>query len=366
MKLAILTRNLDENNGWGRYSISLTKALIQNGVDCTTFINSRKKCLPGLDCHAILKSREGGWKNLFLIVYDYFQLRNRIEAFDVIHAFTETDALLAYLLRKPYVLSTHGTFAIRFFKNPILRQIFKRVYLNAGRVIITSNFTYSLIEKFVTLKNRTYVMNGVDATQFRIIPGIKRDSATFVTVGALKPRKGQDLGVESVVQLVTEYPNIQFVIVGENNSKEYVEEIKAKIKKHGIEKNVIFKGRVTDEELLTIYNSATMYVQPSRVDKDLSFEGSPLTLLEASACGLPIIGTDASASAELIKDGYNGILVKHDDAQELTGAIRKILEAPDVAQKMGRNARIIAEGFSWDNNAKIVKKLYENIIRTKV
>jgi glycosyltransferase involved in cell wall biosynthesis len=109
-----------------------------------------------------------------------------------------------------------------------------------------------------------------------------------------------------------------------------------------------------------------MYVQPSRVDKDLSFEGSPLTLLEASACGLPIIGTDASASAELIKNGHNGILVKHDDPQELTAAIKKILSDPVVAQRMGKNARLIAEGFSWNNNAKIVKKLYEEATRTSV
>lgn len=362
IKIAILTNSLDEKNGWGRYSTNLTRALTKSGIDCTVFTSSNERCPSDLSCHAILASRTGGWKNFFYVLYDYLRLRRRIHEFDLVHAFTETHIFLSYLLRKPYVLSTHGTFATKFFKNPILRPTYKKAFLCAGKIIITSNFTHSLIKQYVTLNNWKYFANGVNTKQFKILPGIKKDEQTFITVGAIKPRKGQDICIEALHLLKKDYPHVKLIIVGTPQNKTFFETIKNNIKKYGLEKNIIFTGKISDEELIKLYNSVSVYVQPSRVDKSGSFEGAPLTLLEASACGLPIIGTKASASADLIKNNYNGMLIDHDDAEALAFAIRKVLENPNIAREMGNNARVLAENLSWEHNAKNVIGIYNEIL----
>jgi len=361
MKVALLSYTVDEVGGWGRVAVNLARALQRANIKCDIYTSEREICPSDVACKPVLKTSTDANKNMVYSVLDFIKLRNEMKEYDVVHAITETHMFLAYLLGRPYVLSTHGTYATRVFLNPLLHKLYQRVFKKAHQVVITSHFTRALIEKEVVIDNWIYIPNGVDTERFTVSPNHVHSPKTFITVGAIKPRKGQDLGVEALQILVKNHPEATYFIVGDTNNP-MQQKLEQTIQKNGLEKNVVFEGRISDEELIELYNSVTVYVQPSRVDQAGSYEGAPLTLLEASACGIPIIGSDASAAAELIKDGYNGYLVPNDNAEGLASALKKIFENPEQAQKMGKNARLEAEKLSWSENAKQMTEIYKKTL----
>lgn len=110
-------------------------------------------------------------------------------------------------------------------------------------------------------------------------------------------------------------------------------------------------------KLLEYYQNATIYVLPSY------YEGLPTTLLEAMSCGIPSIATDVEGSSELISDGETGLLVPPRNPKRLAEAILRLLEAEELRQKLGDNARKhIVNNYDWEIITDSVEKVYEKCI----
>lgn len=103
-------------------------------------------------------------------------------------------------------------------------------------------------------------------------------------------------------------------------------------------------GLVPHVQLARFWARAAVAVQPTTA----SFEGMPLSMLEAMACGVPVIGSDVPGVRDLVKPGVNGVLVPPGDAQALADAIAALLDRPEDIARMGRNARRTAEGHSLE------------------
>lgn len=125
----------------------------------------------------------------------------------------------------------------------------------------------------------------------------------------------------------------------------------------GLKKNIYFAGFVDRSKLLEYYQNATIYVLPSY------YEGLPTTLLEAMSCGIPSIATDVEGSSELISDGETGLLVPPRNPKRLAEAILRLLEAEELRQKLGDNARKhIVNNYDWEIITDSVEKVYEKCI----
>jgi glycosyltransferase involved in cell wall biosynthesis len=365
MRIGILTSSLDETNGWGRYTLNLTGALSSAGNECVLF--SEEKIVPNSIPFKVfrLHSRPGsGATNIFRIIHDALRLRRLTKNCDIIHTFTETHAILAWLIGKPYVISTHGTYTLRFFKHVITRWLAIRAFNNASAVIVTSEFTHAKIEPYVKLKKTILLPNGVNSNLFHRNTAITRNPHTFITVGAIKPRKGQDMGVKATALLRDRFPDIRYFIVGRVEFGAFNDELHKLIKENNLENNVVFEQNVSDTRLVDLYSQASVFVLPSRVDSTDSFEGYPLTLLEASACELPIIGSRGCGAEHLINEGQNGYLITSDDVSNLVSHLELLFSNPEATNAMGQRAFQVASKLSWTENAKNVINLYHSIIRT--
>ena len=147
-----------------------------------------------------------------------------------------------------------------------------------------------------------------------------KSSKVILTVGRLaseERHKGFDEVIEVMPQLIKRVPNLKYLIVGGGGDRQRLE---AKVAKLGLSNRVIFTGYVPEDEKAAHYNLADVYVMPSRG------EGFGIVLLEAAACGVPIVGSQVDGSREALLDGKLGRLVDPDDRHRLIETITNALE----------------------------------------
>jgi phosphatidylinositol alpha-1,6-mannosyltransferase len=181
-----------------------------------------------------------------------------------------------------------------------------------------------------------------------------------LSVGAVKRRKGTLELVQAMAAVRRHIPDVQCVILGSLDAESgYVEGVRAAIAALGLEDCVYLPGRVPDETLLGWYSAADVFVLPSMNDS-WKFEGYGLVHLEASAAGLPVVGTTDCGAADAIEDGVTGLLVPQAGiAETLPGAILSILNDPVRARQMGGAGREKAQRQTWDHVAQQMIALYE-------
>ena len=109
---------------------------------------------------------------------------------------------------------------------------------------------------------------------------------------------------------------------------------------------------VERERMPQIYAAHDIFVFPSLM------EGMPLTLLEAMAAGLPVVTTETCGMADVVEDGFDGLLVRPADAEDLAQAIQRLCENPDLRCQLGRQAQITMRRYTWDHAADKLEKLF--------
>jgi phosphatidylinositol alpha-1,6-mannosyltransferase len=125
----------------------------------------------------------------------------------------------------------------------------------------------------------------------------------------------------------------------------------------GISDRVRFLTDVPDEDLPQLYNSAELYLGVSR-PVELMMEGFGIALSEASACGVPVIGSSTGGIPDAVRDGETGLLVDAESAGAVADAVRLLLRNRDLARRLGAAGRNAVESFyNWDRVAADVLRI---------
>lgn len=154
----------------------------------------------------------------------------------------------------------------------------------------------------------------------------------MISVGLLIPRKGHELVIEAVSLL----PGVQLLICGVGPMRAKLE---LRAQRLGIGDRVRFLGQVAHEDLNRYYSCADILVLAS------SREGWPNVLLEAMACGTPVVATAAGAVPDFIRHPHAGLVVRERTVPAIVAAIRSLLENPPTR----RQVREYAAQFSWED-----------------
>ncbi len=182
-------------------------------------------------------------------------------------------------------------------------------------------------------------------------------NGSILYAGMLIYLKGVHILIRSLGLVVKRHKEIKLLIAGEG---EYKGELQRLIRDYRLEDNVIFLGHLKQAGLKEYIERCGMLILPS------FSEGLPRVIIEAMACGKPVIGTKVGGIPELIKDGENGFLVPPNDAEVLAEKISYLIENPELAKEMGeRGRRFILERFSTEmyvlNFKKMVQMAMENL-----
>ena len=192
--------------------------------------------------------------------------------------------------------------------------------------------------------------NGLDTELFRPDPSVPRAERRLLCVGrASDPNKG----IRTLVDALARLPDdVTLTLVDSPTS-----EARKWALERGCADRLELAGRVSTEELVRLYRSATLVVVPSR------YEGFGLPAAEAMACGTPVVTTDAGALPEVVSVGGGGVLVPPDDPDAMAKAIRDLLDHPELRADLGRRARPrIDEAFAWPRIAERTAEVYHEVI----
>jgi len=266
-----------------------------------------------------------------------------------------------------------------YLKDPIIRDMYmtsvRLTLQQADTLVVASEWTRKeLTEHLGTDPSRVFIAPCVPADQFRVLPAL----AVEETRHALARRLGRDDLPQSFVLAVSALhhtKNLGTLLEGYGKLPEplrqqfplvVVLEVQAKdlpewenrLHRLGITNDVLLTGRLDDEELVALYNTATLFVHPSR------YEGFGLPIIEAMACGCPVITTTAASLPEVA--GGAARLVNAEDAQAFATEIEFLLTQPGERKGLSELGLARSKQFTADRISSQVMLAYRYAIRQKV
>jgi glycosyltransferase involved in cell wall biosynthesis len=291
---------------------------------------------------------------------NYRPLQKRLKGISLYHA---TEHLLPRL-PLPSVMTVHDLIFERYpqhhkFTNRAFLKVGMPLFVRAAtRIITVSRHTaHDLISMYRAGEGKIAVIyNGVDSTfqppsPEQIVDVRRRyspDRPYLLMVGTLEPRKNHRLALDALAQLkAIGYPHR--LIVGGGRGWLF-EPISNAVESLGLMDDVSFVGHVAEADLPALYGAADAFLFPSE------YEGFGLPLLEAMACGTPVVSSRASSLPELA--GEAALLIDPRDAGALTSAIRHIIDQPEVALSLRQRGLLQARKFSWKATACQTAQLY--------
>ncbi len=196
--------------------------------------------------------------------------------------------------------------------------------------------------------------NGVDADQYRVDDKRKREKPLIGYLGRLKRYKSVDHLLRAFAIVRRSMPDAELVIVGDGD---YAPELKKLACELELQAFVRFTGQVSHEEKVRHLNESWVVVNPSPK------EGWGLTVIEANACGVPVVAADSPGLRDSVRDGKTGVLYPYGRIENLAAALLNLLRDEPLRRTMGSEARRWAAGFSWDASAQQAVEIMKHICR---
>jgi len=300
------------------------------------------------------------------------QLKKHIQDYDVIHLLDiyAISTFWAYKYSRkgnvPFFITTSGVLSDYSQKiKGLLKKIFniflKKTLLNAEAVIVQTESEKKDCEK-LGIKNLNLIKPGINLTEYNNLPSrnifrekynLKDDDFCILFLGRIHEVKGIKFLIDAIGQIRNS--KVFLVIVGSKN--DYLDHLLKDIQNFDTNNQIILTGWVSEEEKFEAYMGSDIYCLPSLYDY------APITILEACACGLPIITTTSNGLFEIARDGA-GLVVDPEDSDALKNAILEMTNDRDSMKQLGNKGRsIIQADFDWDNKLKELEQLYYSKLR---
>jgi len=234
----------------------------------------------------------------------------------------------------------------------------RRIGSGTDHLTYLGSYTQSQISRALTKSARSSMVKiapGIDTDHFAPQPdaaSLRADlglteKKVIVSVGRLVHRKGQDTLVEALPEILNSVPNAHLIFIGEGPYKDYLVKRADQL---SVSHAITFIGRIHYAELPRYICVGDIFAMPSRSRlAGLEVEGLGIVYLEASACGLAVIGGKSGGAPDAVLEGETGYAVDGTSAQEVADAAIRLLSNPELSAKMGaRGRQWIIDEWRWD------------------
>jgi N-acetyl-alpha-D-glucosaminyl L-malate synthase BshA len=271
-----------------------------------------------------------------------------------------------YILKIPCVTTLHGS-DIFGLRHPIFRSLNKLAIIHSDACTANSRATVNRARKVSGSRNLRIVPMGVDPNRFRkttAVDDLKEklmlDGEVILSVGRLIDLKGTDYLIKALPKVLLRFPKAKALIIGSGPRKNHLLKLAKDLQ---MQENIVFIDQIPNAELSKYYSLADVFVLPSIANQKGETEGFGVVLLEAMACGLPVIGSDVGGIPDIIRNNETGLLVGQKDSQDLSNQLIRLLTDAALQNKLAVNARNLIEArFSWEMVAERFIKIYRDVL----
>lgn len=332
--------NPESNSGGEVYDREVIHRLCQKGIKILTLLPKNRPYLPH--------------KNL-VVKYAPIKIMYPPHVFS---AFVLPYLIKTYRQTRFDILRVHNP----YFVGPaaaVFKKLFPHVPVVASVLHLENRWMFHKFDRIITISKSTkkeiietmhypsekisVAYPGVDS---RFQPGRQRsDKITIMFVGGLKPRKNPEFLLQVMAKI--NRPDVELVFAGDGP-----------LKRKLIGKGVRVTGFIAEKDKPEIYHRADVVVLPSVK------EGFGMTLVEAGASGLPVVGNDSWSIPEIIQNGKTGFLAEPGNVDDWAEKLIQLIKSDNLRRKMGQAARVwVTKQFTWEKNISTHLKVYENLIR---
>jgi len=258
----------------------------------------------------------------------------------------------------PSVVTIHGfmvsrSLTLNALQVVYLRTVARSIFLKTSRIIcLTDNDAANVAGIIGNYDKISIIPNGVNTDLFK--PSTVKNPNSIVWVGRLVPEKGLVYLLKAMQEIVKEFPDSKLTLIGDGVSKGELMRLTNEL---GLRDKTRFLGSVDRSEVARVLSESAVFAFPSLR------EGLPLSVLEAMACGVPVVGSHISGIGDVVTHGQNGLLVPARNPEALVNAALTLLGDESLRKRLGQNARqLMIEKYSWDMIIKKIEKVYYEAI----
>jgi len=295
--------------------------------------------------------RRGGFYFVYIWAFLYYIFRfrgkydviidcqNGIPFFTPLYSGKPVYCLMHHVHQEVFRKSLNKSLAIlaRFLEKSAMPLVYKNIVF-----ITVSSSSREKIKELGLGKAGIHIVNpGVNLEKLRI--GDKSEKPLALYLGRLKAYKSIEILIKAFKLVLRESPEASLVIAGDGEEEENLKSLANKL---DIDSNKIkFAGKVSEKEKISLLQKAWVLVNPSMM------EGWGIVVIEANACGTPVVASNVPGLCDSIKDPSTGYLVEYGDEKEFAEYILKIIQDKNLRNNMGIEARVWAENFDWKNSS---------------
>ncbi|MFC2021448.1 glycosyltransferase [Chloroflexota bacterium] len=300
-------------------------------------------------------------------------VKRELRNFDIIHLHnvrTFHNIIVHHYARKygiPYVLQAHGSL-VTFFQKRWQKRIFdviwgQRILRNAAKLLAVTSIEAEQYRNIGIGEDKIEVIpNGLELSEFDNLPGrgefrrkygLNDAQKVVLYLGRIHRTKGLDLLVRAFAEISKLSNNVKLVIIGPDDG--YLPSLKKLVADLGIGSEVLLTGHLYGEDKVEAYVDADVFVLSS------VYEIFGITILEALACGTPVIVTDRCGIADVV-NGQAGLVVSY-DKDHLRDALRHMLNDDKMRQQLGERGKLLVrEQFNWTKIAEQMEGVYQAVL----
>lgn len=238
----------------------------------------------------------------------------------------------------PLYVHFHGSDATRLARNSSWRRHYRKLFRDATGVIVPSGFLADRLHELGCPNNKLYVSpHGINPDSFE---ESTRESGRMLAIGRLVEKKAPHLTIRAFAAVQRQHPECTLDIIGDGPLHALCVD---EINRLGLNESVRLHGAQSHEYVKGLLGQSALFLQHSVTARDGDMESFGISLVEAMACGIPIVATDHNGFSETVSHGETGYLVAEYDVEAMGAVVLKLLEDPDQGMRMGRAGRARVE-----------------------
>lgn len=332
------------------YIHALADRWVKAGHSVTLFTSNDGHQNPDGTIHGVRVIRRGGFFAVYALapLYYLFKLRgqfdliidceNGIPFFTPLYARVPVYCLLHHIHQEVFRKALVWPFSLLALS--LEKHLMPLVYRHASFITVSESSKHDMQELGITSGTIEVVYPGVDLSL--LSPGTKSPTPLVAYVGRLKEYKSVDVLIRAFALVYANVPETKLVIAGDGDDLKRLKKVVAELK---LQKQVSFLGKVSEAKKVEVLQSAWVTVNPSMM------EGWGITVIEANACGTPVVASDVPGLRDSVQHGRTGVLTPYGDADLLADHLTHLIQDAPLRETLASDALVWAQNFGWQKSA---------------